>query len=265
MGVILVVHTNWLAAARGLIWPSKLNESATLTIVALFGTTISPYLFFWQSAQEAEEIVDTKGGRPLKSSPRSANSQFRRMRFDTIAGMAFSNIVSITIILADGSNSARERYHSDQYRFRGGRSASADRGQVRISSFRHRDHWHRLARRSVLAGSAAFAVSEAGNWKRGLEYSPGQAMRFYGVIAAATLIGSLFDWIPLDPVRALFWSAVLNGLVAVPIMVAMMILVSRRSVMGRFTASRSLLLFGWASTAVMAAAAFGLIGQAVLP
>lgn len=115
------------------------------------------------------------------------------------------------------------------------------------------------------AGSAAFALSEAGNWKRGLEYMPGQAMRFYGVIASATLIGSLFDWISLDPVRALFWSAVLNGLVAVPIMVAMMILVSRRSVMGRFTASRSLLLFGWASTAVMAAAAFGLIGQAVLP
>ena len=90
------------------------------------------------------------------------------------------------------------------------------------------------------AGSAAFALSEAGNWKRELEYMPGQAMRFYGVIASVTLIGSLFDWTPLDPVRALLWSAVLNGLVAVPIVVAMMILVSRRSVMVRFTASHPL-------------------------
>jgi len=114
----------------------------------------------------------------------------------------------------------------------------------------------------VLAGSAAFAVSEARGWKSGLEYMPGQALRFYGVIAVATLLGVAFDWISVDPVKALFWSAVLNGLAAVPLMTAMMILVARRSVMGRFTAARPLLLLGWAATGVMGAAAFALLVQA---
>jgi len=114
----------------------------------------------------------------------------------------------------------------------------------------------------VLAGSAAFAVSEAGDWKRGLEYMPAQAMRFYGVIAGATLLGMAFDWISIDPIKALFWSAVLNGLAAVPIMVAMMLLVARRSVMGRYTAAAPLLFFGWAATIVMGAAAIALLVQA---
>jgi Mn2+/Fe2+ NRAMP family transporter len=265
VGVILVVHTDWPAAARGVIWPSKLSESAVLTIVALFGTTISPYLFFWQSAQEAEEIVDTKGGRPLKSSPRSAKSQFRRMRFDTIAGMAFSNIISITIILATAATLHASGVTQINTASEAAEALRPIAGRFAFLLFAVGIVGTGLLAVPVLAGSAAFAVSEAADWKRGLEYTPGQAMRFYGVIAAATLIGSLFDWIRLDPVRALFWSAVLNGLVAVPIMIAMMILVSRRSVMGRFTASRSLLLLGWASTAVMATAAFALIGQAVLP
>jgi Mn2+/Fe2+ NRAMP family transporter len=106
----------------------------------------------------------------------------------------------------------------------------------------------------VLAGSAAFAVAEIFGWKEGLEYQPQQAAGFYSIIVAATFMGILIDWSQLDPIRALFWSAVLNGISAVPIMVAMMIVASRPEIMGRFTERPALIIFGWAATAVMAAA-----------
>ena len=111
----------------------------------------------------------------------------------------------------------------------------------------------------VLAGSTAFAVAEVFGWKEGLEKQPKQAAGFYSIIVVATLLGLIIDWSPLDPIRALFWSAVLNGLAAVPLMIAMMIVVSHKEVMGRFTASKSLLLLGWAATAVMALAAGGML------
>jgi len=113
----------------------------------------------------------------------------------------------------------------------------------------------------VLAGSAAFAISEVGGWREGLEYKPQQAVRFYAIIVVATLTGVLLDWSRLDPIKALFWSAVLNGVAAVPIMAAMMALASRKGVMGRFTERRGLLLFGWAATAVMAAASAAMIAN----
>jgi NRAMP (natural resistance-associated macrophage protein)-like metal ion transporter len=261
VGVLLVVRTDWAAALRGLVWPSQLQGSAALTIVALFGTTISPYLFFWQSAQEAEEIVDTPGGRPLKDVPRAAKRQFRRMRVDTIIGMAFSNVIAMIIILA---TAATLHAHGITRIDTASEAAEALRpiaGRFAFLLFAMGIIGTGLLAVPVLAGSAAFAVSETGDWKRGLEYMPGQAMRFYGLIAGATLLGIAFDWISIDPVKALFWSAVFNGLAAVPLMGAMMVLVARRTVMGRFTAAPLLSFFGWAATAVMGAAAAALIVQ----
>jgi Mn2+/Fe2+ NRAMP family transporter len=262
VGVLLVVHTDWRDAWRGMIWPSALNGDAILTIVALFGTTISPYLFFWQSAQEVEDIVDTPGSRPLKSAAGVATSQFKRMRLDTMVGMAFSNVVSITIILA---TAATLHAHGVTQINTAADAANALRpiaGPLAFLLFAMGIVGTGLLAVPVLAGSAAFAVSETGNWKRGLEYMPAQAMRFYAVIAGATLLGMSLDWISIDPIKALFWSAVLNGLAAVPIMVAMMLLVARRSVMGRYTAAPALLFFGWAATIVMGAAAIALLVQA---
>lgn len=262
VGVLLVVHTDLPEAARGLLWPSALNGSAVLTIVALFGTTISPYLFFWQSAQEAEEILDSPRDRPLKRSRGKAAAQFRRMRIDTFVGMALSNVVSISIILA---TAATLHAHGTTQINTAADAANALRpiaGKFAFLLFALGIVGTGLLAVPVLAGSAAFAVSETGDWKRGLEYRPAQAVRFYGVIAAATLLGMALDWTSIDPVKALFWSAVLNGLVAVPIMAAMMLLVGRRKEMGRFTASPPLLFFGWAATAVMAAAAMALLLQA---
>jgi Mn2+/Fe2+ NRAMP family transporter len=264
VGVLVVVHTDWPAAIRGLVGVTDVGPSASLVIVALFGTTISPYLFFWQSAQEAEEIIDTRA-RPLKERPRAAKRQFKRMRVDTILGMAFSNVIAITIILA---TSATLHAHGVTRIDTAAQAAEALRpiaGRFAFLLFALGIIGTGLLAVPVLAGSAAFAVSEVREWKHGLEYKPGQAARFYALIAGATVLGLSFDWISVDPMKALFWSAVLNGLVAVPIMFAMMILVARRSVMGRFTAAPLLMLFGWAATLLMGAAAIALLVHAAGP
>jgi NRAMP (natural resistance-associated macrophage protein)-like metal ion transporter len=262
VGVVLLVHIDWPEALLGLVWPRNLGSAALLTIVAVFGTTISPYLFFWQSAQEAEDLIASKR-RSIRQAPRSARAQFQRMRVDTLVGMGFSNLIAIAIIMATAAtlhvqgttqiNSAAE-------------AANALRplaGPFAFGLFAVGIIGTGFLAVPVLAGSAAFAVAEVFGWKEGLEYQPRQAAGFYAVIVAATIMGVLIDWSPLDPIRALFWSAVLNGLAAVPLMMAMMIVVSRHQVMGRFTASRPLLLFGWAATLVMAAAAAAMLVSVV--
>jgi Mn2+/Fe2+ NRAMP family transporter len=262
VAVLLVVRTDWLAAVRGLLWPSDLGRDALLTIVALFGTTISPYLFFWQSSQEAEEIA-TSNHRPIKQEPRSARRQFRRMRFDTLTGMAFSNLISLAIIMA-----AAATLHRQGISQIGSAAAAAEAlrpvaGQFAFALFAIGIIGTGFLAVPVLAGSAAFAVAEIFGWKEGLEYQPRQAAGFYSIIVAATFIGVLIDWSPLDPMRALFWSAVLNGLAAVPLMIAMMVVVSRHKVMGRFTATKPLLVLGWAATLVMTIASAAMIASAV--
>jgi NRAMP (natural resistance-associated macrophage protein)-like metal ion transporter len=262
VAVLLVVRVDWPAALRGLVWPSDLGHDAIVTIVALLGTTISPYLFFWQSSQEAEEMV-TDHKRPIKEEPRSAGRQFRRMRFDTLAGMAFSNLISLAIIMAAAATLHRSGVTQIGSAADAAEALRPVAGQFAFALFAIGIIGTGFLAVPVLAGSAAFAVAEIFGWKEGLEYQPQQAAGFYSVIVLATFIGVLIDWSPIDPMRALFWSAVLNGLAAVPLMIAMMIVVSRHREMGRFTATRPLLVLGWAATAVMtAASAAMLVGMA---
>jgi NRAMP (natural resistance-associated macrophage protein)-like metal ion transporter len=259
VGVLLVVHTDWSAAAVGLVLPTNLGRAALLTIVAVFGTTISPYLFFWQSSQEAEEIADSPSQKPIRQAPRSAQKQFRRMRFDTLTGMAFSNLIALAIMMA---TAATLHQHGITQIDSAAQAAEALRpvaGSFAFGLFAVGIIGTGFLAVPVLAGSTAFAVAEVFGWKEGLERQPRQAAGFYSVVVLATMIGLLIDWSPISPIRALFWSAVLNGLAAVPLMIAMMIVVSRHQVMGRFTASPLLLLFGWAATAVMAAASAAML------
>jgi NRAMP (natural resistance-associated macrophage protein)-like metal ion transporter len=262
VAVLLVVRTDWSAALIGLVLPTDLGRDALLTIVALFGTTISPYLFFWQSAQEAEEIATSKQ-RPVKQEPRSAPGQFRRMRFDTLTGMAFSNLISLAIIMAAAATLQRQGITQIGSATEAAEALRPVAGQFAFAFFAMGIIGTGLLAVPVLAGSAAFAVAEVFGWKEGLEYQPRQAAGFYSIIVLATLVGALIDWSPIDPMRALFWSAVLNGLAAVPLMIAMMVVVSRHKVMGRFTASPSLLAFGWAATAVMTLASGAMLATSL--
>lgn len=258
VAVLLVVRTDWPAALIGLVWPSTLGRDAMLTIVALFGTTISPYLFFWQSSQEAEELANSNH-KPIKRAPRSAPRQFRRMRFDTLTGMAFSNLIALAIIMAAAATLHRQGITQIGSAAQAAQALRPVAGQFAFALFAIGIIGTGFLAVPVLAGSAAFAVAEIFGWKEGLEYQPQQAAGFYSIIVAATVIGVLIDWSPIDPMRALFWSAVLNGVAAVPLMIAMMVVVSRHHVMGRFTAARSLLLLGWAATIVMTAASAAML------
>jgi Mn2+/Fe2+ NRAMP family transporter len=233
-----------------------------LTIVALLGTTISPYLFFWQSSQEAEEL-SSNHQRPIRRSPRSAPTQFRRMRADTLAGMALSNLVALAIILATAATLNVQGVTQINTAAQAAEALRPIAGDFAFALFAIGIIGTGFLAVPVLAGSAAFAVAEVFGWKEGLEYKPQQAAGFYSIIVAATVMGVLIDWSQIDPMRALFWSAVLNGLAAVPLMIALMVTVSSKRVMGRFTASRPLLLFGWAATLVMALASGAMIVTAV--
>jgi len=257
-GVLLLVHIDWPQALVGMVWPRISGRDALLTIVALFGTTISPYLFFWQSSQEAEEIATTPQ-HSLKETPRAARKQYRRIRLDTLLGMAFSNLISIAIVLA-----AAATLHVNGVVTIGSAAEAAEAlrplaGRFAFLLFALGIIGTGLLAVPVLAGSAAFAVSEVRGWKEGLEYKPRQAARFYAIIVGATFIGVLMDWSNINPIQALFWSAVLNGVCAAPIMVAMMLVAHRPEIMGRFTERAPLMIFGWAATAVMAAASIAML------
>jgi NRAMP (natural resistance-associated macrophage protein)-like metal ion transporter len=261
VGVLILVHVDWPQALLRLIWPPKLGKEALLTVVALFGTTISPYLFFWQSSQEAEEVATTKA-RPLSKQPRAAPKQFRRMRIDTLVGMAFSEIISIVIIIATAATLNVKGETDIQSASQAAEALEPVAGHFAFGLFALGIIGTGLLAVPVLAGSAAFAVSEARGWKAGLEYKPQQAIGFYAIIVAATLIGVGLDWSGLNPMKALFFSAVFNGVAAAPIMAALMIVTHKPEIMGRFTERAPLLILGWAATLVMAGASIAMfIGE----
>jgi NRAMP (natural resistance-associated macrophage protein)-like metal ion transporter len=258
VGVLLLVHVDWPQALLRLVWPPKLGTDALLTIVALFGTTISPYLFFWQSSQEAEEVATTKA-RPLNRAPRAARKQFRRIRLDTLLGMAFSELISLTIIIATAATLNVKGITDIGSASDAAEALKPVAGNFAFGLFALGIIGTGLLAVPVLAASAAFAVSEARGWKSGLEYRPREAARFYAIIVAATVIGVALDWSGLNAMKALFFSAVLNGVAAAPIMAALMIVTHRPEIMGRFTERAPLLIFGWAAAAVMAAASIAML------
>ncbi len=255
VAVLFMVKVDWLAAARGSVWPSgRLGAAEILTIVAIFGTTISPYLFFWQSAQEVEEVDQNPDAQPLKDAPRQARGELRRIRIDTFVGMAMSNLIAIAIIISTAAT-----LHATGKTDIGSAADAAQAlrpvaGPFAFALFSLGIIGTGLLAIPVLAGSTAYAIGESRGWKCGLEYKPWEAVGFYVVIVLATLVGIGIDWSPIDPMRALFWSAVVNGVIAVPMMAAMMWVGSRHRLMGGFTAGLRLNVFGWLATIVMAVA-----------
>ena len=260
VAVVFTVHIDWGAVGRGFILPRLPLTTGTLTvIVAILGTTISPYLMFWQSSQEVEEIDKKKSAKPLVAEPRQAQRELSRIKLDTLVGMAVSNIVAIAIMI---STAATLHLHGKMEITSAADAAEALRpvaGNFAFALFCLGIIGTGLLSIPVLAGSAAYAFGESQGWKCSLENKPWEAVGFYGVIELATLLGIGIDFADFDPIKALFWSAVINGFVAVPVMAAMMYLGSRRDQMGKFTVGGVILVFGWITTAVMAIAAVALL------
>jgi NRAMP (natural resistance-associated macrophage protein)-like metal ion transporter len=254
VAVALVVKVDWSAALTGLVVPHLHGRSAAVTIVAIFGTTISPYCFFWQTAQEAEKVAVDPDAKPLKKAPTQAPRQFRRMRLDTLTGMAFSNLIAMAIIVATAATLNAHGVRTIDSAAEAAEALRPIAGRFAFLLFALGIVGTGLLAVPVLAGSAAYAIGESRGWKSGLEHQPWEAVGFYSVIAIAMALGIAIDWSPIDPIKALFWSAVINGVVTVPISAAMMVVVSRPRAMGRFTANKPLLICGWAATLVMGAA-----------
>jgi NRAMP (natural resistance-associated macrophage protein)-like metal ion transporter len=259
VAVLMMVQLNWSAIGKGLIWPAISGKEAIVTIVAIFGTTISPYLFFWQTAQEVEEVDQDDSSEPLIDAPWQARREFRRMRLDTVAGMGVSNLVALAIMIATAATLHASGQTTIATAADAAKALQPVAGHFAFMLFALGIIGTGLLAIPVLAGSAAYAIGESRGWKCGLEYKPWEAIGFYTVIGVATLLGIGIDWSSLDPIKALFWSAVINGIVAVPIMVAMMIVASRHSAMGKFTTRPLLLVFGWTATGVMAVAAVAML------
>jgi len=256
VAVVFLVHVDWLVVAKSIVIPPlKLTRDAVTTIVAVFGTTISPYLFFWQAAEEVEDVDKDDAAKPLTEAPRQARGAFARMRLDTFVGMGFSNLIALAIVISTAATLNAHGVTDIQTASQAAEALAPVAGPFAFVLFALGIIGTGLLAVPVLAGSSAYAIGEARGWKCGLEHQPWEARGFYGVIAAGTLLGMAIIWSPLDPIKALFWSAVINGVAAVPIMVAMMIVASRHSQMGHFTTNLGLKLWGWAATAVMAVAA----------
>ena len=265
VAVVFMIHLDWSAVGLGMIGVhAELSPAAATTIVAIFGTTISPYLFFWQSAEEVEELNHKASQKPLTEVPRQAKHAFARMRTDTIVGMAVSNIVALAIMISTAATLHAAGKTNIQTAAEAACALEPLAGKFAFLLFSLGIIGTGLLAIPVLAGSAAYAVGETRGWKVGLDNKPWEAVGFYSVIGAAVALGLVIDYSGLDPIKALYWSAVVNGVIAVPMMIAMMIVSTNGKMMGRFTAGLSLRILGWASTAVMAAATVAMVAVAVL-
>jgi Mn2+/Fe2+ NRAMP family transporter len=255
VALLFMVEIDWRRVLTGLIVPKISSRDAITAIVAIFGTTISPYLFFWQAAQEVEEMDQATGARPLDKAREQAPAELSRIRWDTFAGMAVSNIVALAIMLG---TAATLHAHGKTEIVSAADAASALRplaGNLAFGVFGLGIIGTGLLAVPVLAGASGYAVCEIGGWNASLEFKPDRAKVFYAVISLGMALGVAIDWSPINPMKALFWSAVINGVVAVPVLVGLMIAVSRPAIMHEFVAPPLLRLFGWLTTGVMAGAA----------
>jgi NRAMP (natural resistance-associated macrophage protein)-like metal ion transporter len=259
VATVFVVGVPWLTVARDLVLPDiKLSGDYLTVIVAVFGTTISPYLFFWQAGEEAEDLREDPAAEPLIEAPLQAPRQMARMQIDTIVGMGLSNIIALFIMLTTAATLHAHGVTNIETSSQAAEALRPIAGPFAFTVFALGIIGTGLLAVPVLAGSAAYAVGEALRWPVGLARRPARAPAFYATIAAATLIGALLNFSPLDPIKALFWSAVINGVAAVPLMVMIMLMASRTRVMGEFTLRPLLASLGWLSTAAMALAAVGM-------
>jgi NRAMP (natural resistance-associated macrophage protein)-like metal ion transporter len=260
-----VVHVPWKTALHSTLIPSLTwTANYWMALVAVLGTTISPYLFFWQTSEEAEDVRLSRKESPLKRRPEQAPPEFRRIALDTWVGMGFSNLVAFFIILttavtlhAAGAGKGIET------------SADAAKalqplaGHFAFLLFALGIIGTGLLALPVLAGSAAYAVAEAFRWRASLECRPRQAPKFYAVLAAAMIIGIALNFLGMNPIRALYWSAVINGVVAVPLMVMLMILSANSAVVKEFSLPLYLRIVGWAATVVMLVASLAFIASGI--
>ena len=255
-----VIRPNWQAVGKATFVPSISWTPAYLaTFVAVLGTTISPYLFFWQASLESEETRIAPGELPLIKAPEQATEQFGRIRIDTVIGMAVSNLVAFFIILTAGVTLHEHNITDVQTAQDAAKALEPLAGRFASLLFSLGIIGGGLLAIPVLGGSVAYAVGELMHWPVGQARKPHKAKGFYGILVLTTALGVTLNLLHINPIKALFWSAVINGVASVPIMIVIMLMFSSKKVMGKFTRASPLLrIIGWVATAVMTFAAIAL-------
>lgn len=260
VGVVFTVKIPWDQVVLGTFLPRiELTSDYFLLLVAVLGTTISPYLFFWQASQEVEDMKRLHHKRPLNALTRGGGNEMRRMKIDTTVGMIFSNTVAYFIMLTTAATLHTHGVTNIETAADAAQALRPIAGDLAFILFALGIIGTGLLAIPVLAGSAAYAVAELYEWPSSLEAKFPHALGFYGIIAAATVIGFGLTFTPINPIRMLIWSAVINGVIAVPIMIMMMLIVSHEGAMGRFRANRRLTITGWGATALMGATVIAMI------
>jgi Mn2+/Fe2+ NRAMP family transporter len=256
VATVFVIHVPWASVIKGTLMPKAAFDARyAVAIVAVLGTTISPYLFIWQAAQEVEEIRASDEREPLKHAPEQGYDALQRIRLDTSIGMVFSNVVAGCIILTAAVVLHAHGKTDIQSSSDAAEALRPLAGRFAFALFAAGIIGTGLLAVPVLAGSTAFAAAGALGHPSGLEHRPQRAKLFYGVLILSSLAGVALNFTPLDPIKALYWSAVINGVAAVPMMIMVMLLSMNRQIMGEYTLNTSLKIWGWIATAVMTAAA----------
>ena len=258
VATLFVVHIDWGELARGLLPTPSLDAGYWQMTVAILGTTINPYLFFWQASQEVEDIREKPRRQPLLKQPQQAPAAYERIRLDTLVGMGFSNFVALSIMVTVAATLHSAGITHIESSAQAAEALKPIAGELAFMLFALGIVGTGLLSVPVLAGSAAYALGEALHWRVGLSRKPAEAGAFYGAIAAATLIGMALNIFKVNPITALYWSAVINGVVAVPMIVSMMLMTTDRRIMGRFTISGPLRALGWLTAAAMGMAVLGM-------
>ena len=255
VATLFMVRVPWGEALRSMVVPQiSLTPEYVTMIVAILGTTISPYLFFWQASEEAEEVTESPDHEPLKCAPAEGVVELDRIELDTLVGMGFSNLVALAIMLTAAATLHAAGTINIETSAQAAEALRPIAGAHASTIFALGIVGTGLLAVPVLAGSAAYALGEAAGRPVGLAKKPRKAKTFYATIVAATLLGAGMNLTPIDPIEALYWAAVVNGVVAVPVMTMMMLMANRRDIMGRFTLSAPLKWLGWLATLLMGAA-----------
>ncbi|MYN18252.1 divalent metal cation transporter [Rugamonas sp. FT107W] len=255
VATMFTVHVPWLKVLAATALPHlDWSPEYITTMVAVFGTTISPYLFFWQASQEVEDMQANPQAQPLVKAPGQAGASFLRIKVDTVIGMGFSNLVAFFIMLTTAVTLHQHGIVSIETSAQAATALRPLAGDFAFALFSAGIIGTGMLAVPVLAGSAAYAVAGAFKWAKGLEKTPSQAKGFYGIIAVATIVGIALGFTPIDPIKALYWSAVVNGVISLPIMAVMMLMAGRSSIMGRFVIGPRLRVLGWGATGAMALA-----------
>lgn len=265
VAVLFVAKIPWDQAVKGVLFPRIIwGGDFFATLVAICGTTISPYLFFWQASQEVEEVRAIAERKPLVRAPRQAFDAFSRIRADTLVGMGVSNAIALAIMFATAATLHKSGETQIATSTQAAEALRPFAGDFAFTLFALGIIGTGLLAVPVLAGAAAYGIGEARRWPVGLAKQLREAAAFYFTVAAATAVGMAISFSPIDPIKALFWTAVINGVVAVPLMIVIMLMTADRRVMGKFTIKGWLRVLGWLSTATMFVTVAGMFGGWVL-